>query len=132
MLTGTNFELSKQGAKRVIAMNCYEGLVLDTLRKQLVKPEQFIEYGKFLTDDASLSRANHRISREVAADSLGHNEASNGEIKKLAMRFCIRCGAISSLHDETLFVPGHPSLIENPVFQHYQRICFCGGSWANL
>ena len=132
LLTGTNFELSKQGAKRVIAMNCYEGLVLDTLRKQLVKPEQFIEYGKFLTDDASLSRANHRISREVAADSLGHNEASNGEIKKLAMRFCIRCGAISSLHDETLFVPGHPNLIENPVFQHYQRICFCGGSWANL
>ncbi len=132
LLTGTDFELSKLGAKRVIAMSCYEGLVLDTLRKQLIKPEQFIEYEKYITDDASISRANHRINREVSADSLGHNEGSTGEVKKLAMRFCIRCGAISSLHDETLFVPGHPSLIENPVFQHYQRICFCGGSWANL
>ncbi|VEU20880.1 DEKNAAC101666 [Brettanomyces naardenensis] len=125
LLDRTDYELSKVSARRLVYMNCYDGLVLDTLRKQLVKSSEFIQYDKMMVDGES-------PPGDVRAGPNNVGQVTAQPAKKIAMRFCIRCSAISSVHDEMLFVPGHPSLIENPVFQHYQRICFCGGSWANL
>lgn len=129
LLETTNYELSRKGARRLIFMNCYNGLVLDTLRKRLMKPSAFIQYEKPASETNSPDGI---ILHGISTDNLSRTDINSGERKKISLRFCIRCGAISSLHDEMLLVPGHPSLIENPVFQHYQRICFCGGSWSNI
>ncbi|QPG75986.1 hypothetical protein FOA43_003372 [Brettanomyces nanus] len=151
LLERTDYDFSKRGARRLIYMNCYDGLVLDTLRKQLVKSSEFVQYDKTMIDGitgagggtmatgvpgngTTVGGSPQGTATVAGVDnnrSVIHSSAS-AESKKITLRFCIRCGAISSVHDEMLFVPGHPSLIENPVFQHYQRICFCGGSWANI
>lgn len=126
LLPRTDFDLAQKSARRLVYINCMDGLILDTLRKQLLKPTEFIQYDKLGIDGDSPSD-HFSLARRSAI-----TVPDTGDFKRIAMRFCIRCGSISSVHDEALFVPGHPSLIENPVFQHYQRLCFCGGSWANL
>ncbi|OWB73000.1 hypothetical protein B5S31_g2730 [[Candida] boidinii] len=49
------------------------------------------------------------------------------------MRKCVRCGSVSlNVDDVIISMMGHPSIYSNPMFQHYQRLCFCGGSWTNV
>ncbi|GME71520.1 unnamed protein product [[Candida] boidinii] len=49
------------------------------------------------------------------------------------MRKCVRCGSVSlNIDDVIISMMGHPSIYSNPMFQHYQRLCFCGGSWTNV
>ncbi|GME78253.1 unnamed protein product [Ambrosiozyma monospora] len=150
-------------------------MMLDTLRKQLLKPSQLMEIAdnsnippdnthphhpqnsqlhhnhggaSLLGGGAMAMQMQHRrtLSSSVGPESTNGNNSSSGNngsgsglnsgqqvnVVKLKMRKCIRCGAISSITDEVAYVPSNPTTTTNPAFQHYQRVCFCGGSWANM
>lgn len=94
----------------LILANIYNGLLLDSLRKTLKSPEQY------MID-------NERIHNP----SMSYDDYGTFKVKK-----CIRCGSISSLEDDVVVITSNFSFINSPVFQHYQRQCICGGSWADV
>lgn len=101
---------AKKQFSLLIHANIYDGLILDSLRKTLKSPEQYMS----------------EIER-MPNSSTSYDDYGIFKVKK-----CIRCGSISSLEDDVVAVTSNFSFINSPVFQHYQRQCICGGSWADV
>ncbi|KAH3671669.1 hypothetical protein OGAPHI_000374 [Ogataea philodendri] len=118
LLSVTDHKFSNTYNKKLIQMNSQDGLILDMLRRQLVRPSEFIA--------TQISQQGSVPGSRAAA-----NGSTNSTPHTLMMRKCIRCGAISSINDNEVYFTS-PTFIVNPVYQHYQRICFCGGAWANM
>ncbi|KAG7691342.1 hypothetical protein KL915_005332 [Ogataea haglerorum] len=118
LIQQTDHKISNIYNKKLIQMNTYDGLILDMLRRQLLKPSEFIV-------DQSVQQVNGSGSRPAV------NGSTSSNTHTLMMRKCIRCGTISSVNDNEVYFSS-PTFIVNPVYQHYQRICFCGGAWANM
>ncbi|KAG7860940.1 hypothetical protein KL919_001408 [Ogataea angusta] len=118
LIRQTDQKFSNSYNKKLIQMNTYDGLILDMLRRQLLKPSEFIA-------NPSAQQANGSGSRPAV------NGSNSSNTQTLMMRKCIRCGAISSVNGNEVYLSS-PTFIVNPVYQHYQRICFCGGAWANM
>ena len=107
-LEKTDIKRSRRVFKKLLKKNIKDGGIIDNLRKEWLTPEE-----------AMMGHSN-------AVDEAGNPRDTS------SLRKCIRCGAISVIHDEVMFIPNSMAFVANPVFQHYQRICICGGSWANI
>ncbi|KAG7930212.1 hypothetical protein KL934_004906 [Ogataea polymorpha] len=118
LIEQTDHKFSNTYNRKLIQMNTYDGLILDMLRRQLLKPSEFIA-------NPSAQQANGSGSRH------GVNGSNASTTHTFMIRKCIRCGAVSSVNDTDVYFSS-PTFIVNPVYQHYQRICFCGGAWANM
>ncbi|ODV87583.1 hypothetical protein CANARDRAFT_194963 [[Candida] arabinofermentans NRRL YB-2248] len=125
----TDYSMFGKYNKKLIESNSYDGLLVDTLRKRLLKPIDFIERAE---------KSSNGNMNGSPATNIGNLSGEYSSINTLAMRRCIRCGAISSVNEVSTSVKDEDAtlsavtFVSNPVFTHYQRICFCGGAWANM
>lgn len=103
-------EKAKKQFSLLIHANLYDGLLLDSLRKTLKSPDQYMVESERMQNSAT-----------------SYNDYGTFKVKK-----CSRCGAVSSLEDDVIVVTSNFSFINSPVFQHYQRQCICGGSWVDV
>lgn len=138
IITKTDVKRSKKMYSKLLLRNIKNGDILDSLRKEWVSAEDILRRVK---EEEGSKKSNTEFTN-VVSPPLGNNNNNNNnnssglhaslQNNSPVLRKCIRCGAISVVHDEVMFIPNSMSFVTNPVFQHYQRICICGGSWANL
>lgn len=105
----TDVKRAKEQFSSIINSQIFDGLLLDSLRKVMKSPDQF-----------------------VSNDSERAHSMSFDDIGLLKIKKCTRCGSISSLEDDIIMITSNFSFINSPVFQHYQRQCICGGSWTDV
>jgi mediator of RNA polymerase II transcription subunit 16 len=131
ILDRTDMKKSKKIYRKLLKRNIRNGGIIDNLRKEWVSPEDIMKaVGE--NDGKNSSYTTTSVSKfPHTAITIDTTEDANKN-KRPILRKCIRCGAISVIHDEVMFVPNSMAFVMNPVFQHYQRMCICGGSWANL
>lgn len=128
ILSRTDMKKSMKMCRKLLKKNIRDGGIIDSLRKEWVSTDDILKAagendhknGSFTTTTVTLFSNTALIP------------ANQETTKRPILRKCIRCGAISVVHDEVMFVPNGLAFVTNPVFQHYQRACICGGSWANL
>lgn len=127
IVSKTDIKKSRKIYRKLLSKNIKNGGIIDGLRKEWVNSEKILKESM-----SSTNKCNTNIVHGVAGSPLPSNTNLNATKDAPVLRKCIRCGAISVIHDEVIFIPNSMSFVTNPVFQHYQRICICGGSWANL
>lgn len=133
LLPRTDMRKSRKIYGQLLLRSIKNGGLIDDLRKEWVSPEEILAFSR--EESKKTLVANGTTNGNGSAFSVSPvtsviNSSFGNE--KSVLRKCIRCGAISVVHDEVMFIPNSMSFVTNPVFQHYQRICICGGSWANL
>lgn len=147
LLATTDLNKTREAYGQLLYRNIEHGNIIDSLRKEWITPDEVF--------DTTKKNAMNKYELNYAAATSIH---VNGNINRIShdaadltnlpictttaltmdaenrpkLRKCIRCGAISIVHDEVMYIPNSMAFVTNPVFQHYQRICICGGSWANL
>lgn len=125
VLAKTDMKKSRKMYRKLLSRCIKNGGIVDSLRKEWVSPEEILK-GK-------LGEKNKLYTGLNQGSPLANNTSVSSTQPEIpVLRKCIRCGAISVIHDEVMFIPNSMSFVTNPVFQHYQRICICGGSWANV
>lgn len=133
LLPKTDIRKSRKMYGRLLMRSIKNGGLIDDLRKEWVSPEEILacsgEGSKKQAPSGGIINASSAALSPSTVTSVINSSFGN---EKPILRKCIRCGAISVVHDEVMFIPNSMSFVTNPVFQHYQRICICGGSWANL
>lgn len=125
----TDMRKSREVYRKLLSRNIRNGGLIDNLRKEWVSPEDIMKSAGETDGKNGSSTTTVITTSSKTGASLSDNTLLE---KKPLLRKCIRCGAISLVHDEVMFVPNSMAFVTNPVFQHYQRICICGGSWANV
>lgn len=125
----TDIRKTRAEYHKLLTRSVRHGGVVDYLRKEWVSPDDIMkclgEYDRKNGSSTTTTISSHTKTAYMPPLTL-MNE------RKPILRKCIRCGFISLVHDEVMFVPNSMTFVANPVFQHYQRVCICGGSWANL
>lgn len=129
ILSFTDIKRTRNEYRRLLKRSIRYGGVIDYLRKEWVSPDDIMKcIGE--CDLKNGSSTTTTISSHTKTAYMPPMASINE--RKPILRKCIRCGFISLVHDEVMFVPNSMTFVANPVFQHYQRVCICGGSWANL
>ena len=137
VLSKTDMKKNRAMYKRLIGKNLKNGGIFDSLRKEWVSPEEIMKCNgesdgrSGSISETAITETPHTALTSAMTTDYKVNGVTVGQ-KRPILRKCIRCGDISVVHDEVMFIPNSMAFVTNPVFQHYQRICICGGSWANM
>lgn len=121
----TDIKKSEKMYRNLVCKILQNGGIIDSVCKEWFGPETIMKpVGEYITKKNIYSDTTVGESSKTALTPTGDLRPN--------IRKCIRCGSISVVNDEVVFIPNSMTFVTNPVFQQYQRICICGGSWVNI